>query len=71
MQALSAKEASAEELAQIRQILDEVERGRYPMSGFQAVLSHPFLNALGWALFHFIWQGAAGRNCTSWSAVLS
>ena len=27
MQALSAKEASAEELAQIRQILDEVERG--------------------------------------------
>jgi len=29
------------------------------MSGFQAVLSHPFLNALGWALFHFIWQGAA------------
>ena len=29
------------------------------MSGFQAVLSHAFLNALGWALFHFIWQGAA------------
>ena len=28
------------------------------MSGFQAVLSHPFLNALGWALLHFIWQGA-------------
>lgn len=27
MQALSAKEASAEELAQIRQILDEAERG--------------------------------------------
>ena len=27
MQALSAKEASAEELAQIRQILDEIERG--------------------------------------------
>ena len=27
MQALSTKEASAEELAQIRQILDEVERG--------------------------------------------
>ena len=29
------------------------------MSGFQDVFSHPFLNALGWALFHFIWQGAA------------
>ena len=29
------------------------------MSGFQDVLSHPFLNALGWALLHFIWQGAA------------
>ena len=28
------------------------------MSGFQDVLSHPFLNALGWALLHFIWQGA-------------
>ena len=28
------------------------------MSGFQGVFSHPFLNALGWALLHFIWQGA-------------
>ena len=28
------------------------------MSGFQVVFSHPFLNALGWALLHFIWQGA-------------
>ena len=28
------------------------------MSGFQDVFSHPFLNALGWALLHFIWQGA-------------
>ena len=28
------------------------------MSGFQDVFSDPFLNALGWALLHFIWQGA-------------
>ena len=28
------------------------------MSGFQDIFSHPFLNALGWALLHFIWQGA-------------
>ena len=28
------------------------------MSGFQDVFSHPFLNALGWALLHFLWQGA-------------
>ena len=26
--------------------------------GFEGVLSHPLMYALGWALFHFIWQGA-------------
>ncbi|MCH8295548.1 HEAT repeat domain-containing protein, partial [Candidatus Poribacteria bacterium] len=29
------------------------------MSGFEGVFSHPFIHALGWALLHFIWQGAA------------
>lgn len=29
------------------------------MNGLETLLANPFLQALGWALVHFIWQGAA------------
>ena len=46
LQALSRRRATQKELKEIRRMLDEY-RGR------------PKMNALGWALLHFLWQGAA------------
>ena len=34
------------------------------MSGLQSLLSHPAVMRLGWALIHFLWQGAA--VATTW-----
>src|SRR5690242_19233193 len=33
-------------------------QGRFEMSGIERLLGEPAAQAIGWALLHFLWQGA-------------
>ena len=67
LQALSAKRASAEELVEIRRLLDsrkfqDKTDGRASledtMTAIELVISQPVAHAIAWALLQFVWQGA-------------
>ena len=52
--ALSARKTSKEELAEIRKLLDEYDKGAQVIG----LLNGPIADALSRTLFHFLWEGA-------------
>ena len=66
MQALSARRATAEELGEIRKLIESAATAKTPtlravvstMSEMATLVRQPVAQAIGWALLQFVWQGA-------------